>query len=338
TGLPLDDLPLAFQQAIMICASLGFEYMWIDSLCILQDSYKDWQVQSAVMGDVYKYACLNVAVLCIEVLTSGYIVKRDQGLQAATVTKQQVNLVQLRSEPWTNESNAPLLKRAWVFQECCLARRTLAFANNIVYWAWILHSVQETAATLAVGAAGSGVALEQTKIPKEQLEELIKAFDIGWQSYVTDYTLYKLTKHTDKLIAFSAVAREMANTQIMGKRRYLAGLWDVNLPFQMAWITVEGQTTPPRKRVGDAGYVAPSWSWASVEAPVQPAFIFNFGNGLVALADVRAAEVALESDYAFGSCPVCAKCKLPLSTTTTSRLFCWRSSKGADGHHLSCEM
>ena len=47
--------------------------------------------------------------------------------------------------------------------------------------------------------------------------------------------------------------------------------------------------------------MAPSWSWASVEAPVQPRFIFNSGNGLIALADVRAAEVALETDNAFGS-------------------------------------
>jgi hypothetical protein len=96
------------------------------------------------------------------------------------------------------------------------------------------------------------------------------------------------------------LARELANTRVLGKR-YLAGLWDVNLPFQMAWITVEGQKTPARKRVGDAAYSAPSWSWASIEAPVQPRFIFPAGNGLIALADVRAAEVELETDYAFGS-------------------------------------
>jgi hypothetical protein len=128
--------------------------------------------------------------------------------------------------------------------------------------------------------------------------ELIQAFDMRWFLCVTSYTLCNLTKHTDKLIAVSSVARELAS--IIGKR-YLAGLWDVNLPFQLAWITVEGRTTPPRKRVGTAGYVAPSWSWASVEAPVQPRFILNSDNGLVALADVRGAEVVLETGYAFGS-------------------------------------
>jgi hypothetical protein len=54
--LPLDDLPLTFQHAVMACTQLGFEYIWIDSLCILQDSREDWEAQSAVMGDVYKFA------------------------------------------------------------------------------------------------------------------------------------------------------------------------------------------------------------------------------------------------------------------------------------------
>lgn len=40
-NLPLHDLPLTFQHALMICNSLGFEYMWIDSICIIQNSLKD---------------------------------------------------------------------------------------------------------------------------------------------------------------------------------------------------------------------------------------------------------------------------------------------------------
>ena len=69
----------------------------------------------------------------------------------------------------------------------------------------------------------------------------------------------------------------------------------------MAWITVDGKTTPPRRRVSSLGYVALSWSWASIEALVQPRFVFNFGNDVVALAEVHAADVALETDNPFGS-------------------------------------
>jgi len=77
---------------------------------------------------------------------------------------------------------------------------------------------------------------------------------------VTSYTLCKLTKHTDKLITNSSIAHELADAQIL-KKRYFAGLWD-------GWITVERAKTPPRKGAEEEGYVAPSWSWASTDAPV----------------------------------------------------------------------
>lgn len=51
TDLSLSDLSLTFRDAIKICVAMRCEYMWIDSLCILQDSLEDWQAQSAIMGD-----------------------------------------------------------------------------------------------------------------------------------------------------------------------------------------------------------------------------------------------------------------------------------------------
>ncbi|MCJ1393979.1 hypothetical protein MMC18_006856 [Xylographa bjoerkii] len=339
TDLPLDDLPLAFRQAIMVSASLGFEYMWIDSLCILQDNLEDWKSQSAVMGDFYKFAWLNVAALSTTSDYEGFINdSRDarvefgfqapfasvlgRGLEKKNSDGQECVLLRGRAKlSWgftdgSGASIAPLFNRAWVYQERCLARRKLGFTKNCLYWTcdehsqgehpeWTvvgfdssglrrtLHSIHETAAMIEGSITGSGLALEQAWA-------LVKRFDMLWHSCVTEYTLCKLTKHTDKLIAFSSIAQELANTHLI-KKRYIAGLWDLNLPFQMAWITVKGRTTPPRKRVGNIGYVAPSWSWASIEAPVQPRFIFNSGNNTVALADVRAAEVALDTDYVFGS-------------------------------------
>ncbi|ESZ99199.1 hypothetical protein SBOR_0406 [Sclerotinia borealis F-4128] len=82
-------------------------------------------------------------------------------------------------------------------------------------------------------------------------------FEQRWQSTLTSYTLCDLTKHTDKLIADSSIAGELANTM---PKRYLTGLWDVNIQYQMTWITVKGRTTLPRNRVGDADFVKAGWS------------------------------------------------------------------------------
>jgi hypothetical protein len=101
-------------------------------------------------------------------------------------------------------------------------------------------------------------------------------------------------------MAISSIARELASTKIVSKR-YLAGLWEVNLLFQLGWMTVAGEKASAKRGNEDDEYVAPSWSWVSVDAPVQPNFIFPCSKRLVALANVRAADVILATDYEFAS-------------------------------------
>lgn len=60
-GIQLSSLPLTFQDAIKITRSLGLQYIWIDSLCILQDSKADWVEESAKMGTYYSSSWLTIA-------------------------------------------------------------------------------------------------------------------------------------------------------------------------------------------------------------------------------------------------------------------------------------
>lgn len=133
--------------------------------------------------------------------------------------------------------------------------------------------------------------------------DMFREFDYRWTRTISTYTECKLTKHTDKLIAISSVARQLASTHIRraANLRYLAGFWDTNLLSQLAWITIVGKTTPPRKQHGDKEYSAPSWSWASVEAPVQPRSFLRAHSYEVPLADVLAADVELTTDFKYGS-------------------------------------
>jgi len=55
------SLPKTFQEAILVVLSLGLEYIWIDSLCIIQDDAKDWHRQAAKMMDIYSRAFLTIA-------------------------------------------------------------------------------------------------------------------------------------------------------------------------------------------------------------------------------------------------------------------------------------
>ncbi|KAF1830317.1 heterokaryon incompatibility, partial [Decorospora gaudefroyi] len=54
TGVAISELAKIFQDAIFTARSLGIGLLWIDSLCILQDSEEDWQGESAVMSEIYR--------------------------------------------------------------------------------------------------------------------------------------------------------------------------------------------------------------------------------------------------------------------------------------------
>jgi hypothetical protein len=61
SSVPLDELPKTFQDAIQITKCLGIRYLWIDSLCIIQDSTQDWGKEAAAMSQVYKNAYWYIA-------------------------------------------------------------------------------------------------------------------------------------------------------------------------------------------------------------------------------------------------------------------------------------
>ncbi|KIX95530.1 uncharacterized protein Z520_08650 [Fonsecaea multimorphosa CBS 102226] len=62
-GIPLEDLPATFQQAVTITRELGVPYLWIDSLCIIQDDEFDWETEASRMGFVYFSSYLTLSAM-----------------------------------------------------------------------------------------------------------------------------------------------------------------------------------------------------------------------------------------------------------------------------------
>ena len=57
----LTELPKTFRDAVRITRMLNIQYLWIDSLCIIQDDDEDWEKEAAVMGFVYANAYLTIS-------------------------------------------------------------------------------------------------------------------------------------------------------------------------------------------------------------------------------------------------------------------------------------
>jgi hypothetical protein len=60
-GLCLENLPQTIRDAIEVTKKLGFRYLWVDALCILQDDQKDKRLEIEAMGNIYRNATLTVA-------------------------------------------------------------------------------------------------------------------------------------------------------------------------------------------------------------------------------------------------------------------------------------
>lgn len=73
-SLPLSVLPKTFRDAVLACRSLGILYLWIDSICISQDSAEDWETQSAKMGSIYHESTVTLAAAGASNSTNGLFV------------------------------------------------------------------------------------------------------------------------------------------------------------------------------------------------------------------------------------------------------------------------
>jgi hypothetical protein len=77
-AIPTNRLPQTFQQAIALTKRMGHRYIWIDSLCIIQDSEDDWHYESSRMGDVYKNSFCNISATAAEDGRMGLFFERDR--------------------------------------------------------------------------------------------------------------------------------------------------------------------------------------------------------------------------------------------------------------------
>jgi len=139
--VPWDQLTKTFQDAIDICRKLDIDFLWIDSLCILQDSIDDWTQNAAEVGSIYENVLLTIAATKSKEGCGGCYTKTDSQYHARLVPD--VDNIYIRQKPPSypvyestlDQSNFPLLNRAWVYQEMNLSVRVLHFCSQEVVWA-----------------------------------------------------------------------------------------------------------------------------------------------------------------------------------------------------------
>jgi Heterokaryon incompatibility protein (HET) len=140
-GIPVSDLPQTFRDAIYITRGLGLQYIWIDSLCILQDSKEYWEAESAKMGAYYTSSWLTIGA---DVESSkGCFATREVTPDVLRYFKMVLGGPEggilyftdcLATDSLGNEQGSILRQRAWAFQEEVMSPRYLGFQKNQMFY------------------------------------------------------------------------------------------------------------------------------------------------------------------------------------------------------------
>lgn len=267
-SIPFSTLNRTFRDAIEVTRSLGLQYLWIDSLCIIQDSEDDWAKEASQMAAIYKngFVCIAACSACDG--DQGFLNVRSLPCEVTSGTNPaRAFWMRLPAIRPATERFSHLADRAWCFQEEILAPRTLYYSKDQVCFKCHSCSYQseedelDMKATFSENYTSTSPHLFLPKIQKgfvapHYTSALSQATKV-WHDLVEEYSTLKLTYSTDKLPAIAGLAAEF------GKARgadYLAGLWKHDIPQGLCWQLGGNERRPTR---ASDGFMAPSWSWAS---------------------------------------------------------------------------
>lgn len=137
-GIDVSKLGKTFQDAITVTRRLGQRYIWIDSLCILQDEddKDDWEREAKRMGDIFSSAHCVLAATAATGRDSGFLTRStpSQFLTVPTLSGSPLYVCESVDDFRADVERAILSRRGWVLQERALARRTIYFSTGQTYF------------------------------------------------------------------------------------------------------------------------------------------------------------------------------------------------------------
>lgn len=268
-GIPLNSLSEIHQDAVDATRRLGFRYLWVDALCMIQDDKEDAMMELRRMSEYLSNATFVLQAAASPNSSTRLYQPRRKALLQMEITRAR-HFESVTSEPEPSmvtgvELRLPLqtasealgvrvMKRGWMFQEIILPSKMVIFGEDQIYW----H-------------CQAGLMSEGDTLTREPILRLLPMYSTAtdferrdslhsWYQLISNYSASHVSFIPDRLIAISSLARYFD-----AEATLIDGLWDRDIQNGLLWRVDNIRTA--RGLHGDM--VGVSWSWASIDARVQ---------------------------------------------------------------------
>ncbi|KAF2818391.1 HET-domain-containing protein [Ophiobolus disseminans] len=259
SGICEDELPRTFLDAIAVARYLDIRYVWIDSLCIVQDDSIDWKHEASLLAQTYSGAIITMAATASDGATSGLFrlnsgvvdrelsaVTGDSDHEGSFITGEELEKGRLHGFAGRPE----LLTRGWPLQKRLLSPRILHFNKEIVFECnrqLLCECPKVNQFELPPFLAPKNTC-DESKLQVLNIPELYKQ----WRFILKQYSTMRLTFDSDVLPAISGLAR---NFHKYRGGNYAPGLWESQLLQELTWISTTTESCTRRDP-----WVAPTFS------------------------------------------------------------------------------
>lgn len=289
-AIPMNLFPAVMQDAIFTARELGFQYIWIDAVCIIQDDPDDWDREASIMHNIYSNADLTISSLVAKDSRDKLFLPRSlwtsypvplkiwppkQYRPQYKTGKIHYPAVFPGRHPDKFTVQGPVHSRGWTLQEQLLSTRILYFGNGILHWDCLCKYIGEIDPTGCLGnwrfdqtildfRSAKG-AIWGCSVPVSTHTKVPQPYET-WQSQLEIYSSRSITNPSDRLPAFLAISKRIQ--RIIGNE-FLGGLWNGDrLLESLCW-----KTKIPVS--GDAKM--PSWTWASLAGEISFKYLDRVG-------------------------------------------------------------
>lgn len=252
------EIPRTIRDTINLIDQLGLRYLWVDSLCIIQDDARTKHDQIQSMAGIYANSYVTI------IAGNGWDANHGlRGLQGITEPRQLSSFLKTDFQENLQPYSSIWYSRGWTFQEMVFSPRKIMFQYQLATWecnekSWHESSLSKVSTPMDISRFHPKVTPWKSKVEFTEWPDVKQYIEL-----VRDYSMRKLTYNGDGLSAISSLLSVMSSSF---KGGFISGLPEMFFHEALLWQPDE---IMQRRQASEETSDLPSWSWAGWEGGIM---------------------------------------------------------------------